>query len=126
MDYISKISEIFTRLNEEMLTITHGAIRFFEDNSFKEAAYSDLIPFHLSQEPQTFWDMLIEGGQGLYDDEFSEILSVIEAVENSFNQDKDELTEMEEGDVLNWIMENSEEFLDTMSAEFTRIRKSNS
>ena len=126
MDYISKISEIFNRLNQEMLKITSGEIQFFEDNTFKKAAYSDLIPFHLSQEPETFWNIMSQGGQYLYEEEFIEVLNAIEAVENSFEQNKDELTRMGEQEVLDWIDKNSEDFLYTMWVEFTRIRKSNS
>ena len=126
MDYISKISEVFNRLNNEMLTITAGELQFFEDNTFKKAAYSDLIPFYLSQEPETFWNMLTEGGQDFYDEEFNEVLSAIEAVGRSFDQNKDQLSKMEDEEVLDWITKNSEKFLEAMSVEFTRIRKSNS
>lgn len=126
MDYISKISEVFVRLNENMLKITNGDVQFFDNDTFKEEAYSDLIPFHLSQEPETFWKMLNEGGQDFYHEEFSEVLSAIEAVEKSFDQDKDNLIGMGEEELVGWIVENSEEFLQTMSDEFTRIRKQNS
>ena len=47
---------------------THEEIEIeFEYESFKGAAYSDLIPFHLSQEPETFGNMLTQGGQVFYD-----------------------------------------------------------
>lgn len=126
MDYISKISAIFNRLNKAMLAITSGEIQFFENDTFKKEAYSDLIPFHLSQDPETFWDMLNQGGQDLYAEEFDEVLSAIQSVESSFDLSKDDLTKMGEDELLDWIEENSSVFLDAMSAEFTRIRKSNS
>ncbi|TAF42322.1 MAG: hypothetical protein EAZ66_00015, partial [Alphaproteobacteria bacterium] len=75
MDYISKISEIYFHLNDQMIELSEDRIQFFPYDTFKEASESDLIPFEYHDEPESFWSVLSNGMQGYYADEFGEVLN---------------------------------------------------
>lgn len=126
MDYISKISEIYFHLNDQMIELSEDRIQFFPYDTFKEASESDLIPFEYHDEPESFWSVLSNGMQGYYADEFGEVLRIIEKIGKVFYQSKALLAQMNIDQLVEWTRPHSDELEQMIYSEFTRIRKDNS